>query len=280
MFNKVYAIPSYKCNLNCPHCEIHKEKAKQNKEKFLEELKKIDSNDIVLFGGEPLLVNSYYLEQILKTGKITSISTNLAVRTKLDLLVKYINKYNISISTSWNPLRFNDKTELDWIYGLYTIHRFTKVKPLVLITLTRDLFTNEKLYDVLDALDGSDDLGSYVSGILFEHYVGPEADDKYNQEADDFLCKIYKEWRWKFNNFIIDRLNNWNCNCGNIATLEPNGNLKAGCPQYQGKYEIRVECLNCSLANICNPCPLQFSCSFPKKLYQLVKEEENGSSTK
>ena len=104
--------------------------------------------------------------------------------------------------------------------------------------------------------------------------MGPEATNEYHQKADDFLCKIYKEWRWKFNNFIVERIKNWNCNCSSVATIEPDGKVKVGCPQYTGNINIRKECLDCSLANICNPCYLQQSCSFPKKLYQLIKEKE------
>ncbi len=274
MLDKVYAIPTYRCNLKCPHCELHKIKCKANHEKFLDSLRNLEARDIILFGGEPLLTESTYLDHIFKTGKITSISTNLTVRTKMDLLVKYIKKYNLNVSTSWNPHRFNDKTELDWIYGLYSVYRFANCKPTILVTLTEDLFNNEKFYELLDGLNGDDFLGPYISGILFEHYVGPEATNEYHQKADDFLCKIYKEWRWKFNNFIVERIKNWNCNCSSVATIEPDGKVKVGCPQYTGNINIRKECLDCSLANICNPCYLQQSCSFPKKLYQLIKEKE------
>ena len=279
MLDKVYVIPTYKCNLNCPHCELHKLKYKQDKEKFLEQLKNIEAREVILFGGEPLITESSYLERIFKTGKITSISSNLTIRTKMDLLVKYIKKYKISVSTSWNPQRFINNTIIDWCYGLYSISKVAKYKPLVLITLTEDLFNNKELYNILDGLEGLDGI-PYISGVLFEHYIGPEATEEYHQKADNFLCKIYKEWHWKFNNFIIDKLDNWNCNCSNIKTLEPNGILRVGCPQYNGNIITRKECLECQFANICNPCYLQKSCSFPKKLYQLVKEEKDGSYTK
>lgn len=277
MFDQVYAIPTYICNLNCPHCEIHKIEHKVDCAQFLKQLQKIEARKVILFGGEPLVLPDEYIKQIIQTGKITSISTNLFSASE-DILKEIVDN-KIAIATSWNRKRFSLNQELNWYLNILKVKRLG-AKVDVLITLTEDLITEDG-YTILKIVLETLEKTNGVNGVLFEHYIGPEATKEYQEKADDFLCKIHKEWNYKFNNFIIDRLENWNCNCANVATLEPDGNLKMGCPQYQeNNLNIREECLTCSLANICNPCYLQHTCSFPKKLYHLVKEEENGSCTR
>ena len=41
MLDKVYVIPSYKCNLNCPHCDIHNYKDTFNEDDFFNTLKEV-----------------------------------------------------------------------------------------------------------------------------------------------------------------------------------------------------------------------------------------------
>jgi len=278
--DKVYVIPNYECSLDCKHCELHKLRANFSSSIFLTNLSKIDSKEFVIFGGEPTLYINR-LRDILSVleKKNISISTNLFLTSeKIEIFKTLINKENIFIATSWNPKRFNENQLDIWFRNLEELKSIHK-EPILLITLTKDLFNLN--YSCLEALFDRIDKNQLITGVLFEHYIGPEANDLYNQEADNFLCHIYKEWRWNFNNFIIDRLRNWNCNCSKIATLEPGGSLRIGCPQFIGSFAINNQCLSCSLASICNPCYLQTSCSFPKKLYELVKKDKlDGSSNK
>ena len=264
MLDKLYVIPTYKCNLSCPHCDLHKKNIAFNTKSFFKQLNNIEAKEVILFGGEP----SFYQDRLakcLKTNKITSISTNL-------LFGKYIPlyaKYNLDIATSWNPLRFSEYTENIWLHNLHIISEYNR-KALVLITLTPDLLkmplvTLNILFKKLEETEG-------VSGVLFEPLISNFTNQVFYDECDEWLCNIYKNWSWKFNNFIIDKLNNWNCNCSNIMTLEPNGILRKGCPQVDNNIKINEACYTCKLSTMCNPCYLQQYCTFPKKLFNLIKE--------
>lgn len=82
----LYAIPWYQCNLKCPHCDVRDTSTEFNPEKFIEELKKVEAENIVLFGGEPLLHEDWFMK-ILETGKLTSVSTNLLMMTQMKCLL-------------------------------------------------------------------------------------------------------------------------------------------------------------------------------------------------
>ena len=76
MLDKLYVIPTYKCNLSCSHCDLHKRDIAFKAKSFLKQLNNIEAKEVILFGGEP----SFYQDRLakcLKTNKITSISTNL-----------------------------------------------------------------------------------------------------------------------------------------------------------------------------------------------------------
>ena len=72
---KLYVIPTYHCNLKCPHCELHLRDDNFN-ESFYDVLSNNNIDLGVLFGGEPTLYRDRLIK-CLKTNKIHSISTNL-----------------------------------------------------------------------------------------------------------------------------------------------------------------------------------------------------------
>ncbi len=264
LLTKLYVIPNYECNLNCPHCDLHKKKVTFNEDLFYATLNSIEADEVILFGGEPTLYKDRLLA-CLETNKVTSISTNLLDEDRIDLFTKY----DLDIATSWNPHRFNKFQQSLWINNLYHLSKLNK-QALILITLTPDLlkFSKEDLYNLFNTLEI---LG--ISGILFEPLVSSHTNQEFYNKCDNWLCELYKDWRWGFNNFIIDKLDNWNCNCSGIKTLEPNGILKNGCPQVEGNIQINNRCFSCFFSSICNPCYLQKYCAFPKNLYKLVKEK-------
>ena len=269
MLDKLYIVPNYECNLNCPHCDLHKLKYKYNSEKFIQQLNTIESREYILFGGEPLLYKDRFI-QCIDTKKITSISTNLLLLNENTIEILKTN--NIDISSSWNPLRFTEEQYKLWLEKLTLLSKFN-LKATILVTLTEDLFQlrKERLHEIFNQIDNTN--GIY--GILFEYLLSSDANKEFYLECDKWLYEIYKNWQWKFNNFIINRLENWNCDCSNIRTLLPDGSIQLGCPQFDIKLlRYKEDCLQCKLASICNPCRLQRYCTFPKKLYQ---EYINGS---
>ena len=245
------------------HCNVHRMKGQYVEEIFLDRLEKIKAQKTVLFGGEPLL---YYdtFAKIVKTGKINSVSTNLLLLNKDNL--KLINDYKLDVATSWNFRRFTPYQETLWLNNL------ALVKCTVLITLTDDLISEEGTSKLKEVLKKLDTIGT-VDYLLFEQEVNNNLDSCHFERVDDWLCAISKDWTYSFENAIVDRLKDWKCDCSNVMTLEPNGTLRKGCPDYTATHFVN-DCYKCSLNEICQPCVLQKECSFPKKLYQQVVNNE------
>lgn len=262
----LYVIPSFKCNLNCPHCEIHKKQDDFNEELFFNKLEQTDCEQVILFGGEPLF-NKNRFKKCLETNKFTSISSNLLLMNDENL--NLIKKYNLSIATSWNPQRFNDLEFSIWQGQLKALAK-NDMHCIILITLTEDLLSYD-MDKLLQMFEYWDNIKS-VDGILFEHLVDYNMKKDLHQRADEWLCKLYDKWTFKFENIIVNRLNNWNCDCHNVYTLFPNGKLLNICPQYEMTHIVN-DCYTCSLVNKCRPCKLQHLCSFPKQLYKKVNNE-------
>lgn len=262
--NKLYIIPNYECNLKCPHCNLHKINENYNEEKFLNVLNTVNCNEIILFGGEPLLYKNRF-KKILDTNKITSISTNLLNINQED--INNLKKYNINIATSWNMTRFTKKQETLWINNLNLINK-NNIPFIILITLTEDLI-DSNINNIIELFNKLNNLQN-LSGVLFEQLLDYTKNDKFYARVDDWLIKINNNWKFNFKNLILEKLKNWNCNCNNIFTLTPSGVLKKGCPQYT-KSHILTKCLSCELASVCKPCILQKECTFPKKLYLSTK---------
>ena len=254
----LYAIPSYKCNLNCPHCEVSNQEFDESFMLFMGELQAAEAENIVLFGGEPL-INKRCLWEILKLGKVNTISTNLTLwEPGLEDIFK---QANVSIATSWNPHRFSVTQYKKWLRAIGALT--SKDVPVrVLITLTRDLFEMD-MQDVLDIFMDMEKAGA--DEFLFEHYVG---ENECNEEADEWLCRFHDEsiGNIKMTNLIEERLTNWQCNCDDVWTLEPSGELRKGCPQLASGVHVVNECLYCDKVGYCRPCVLQRTCSYPKKL--------------
>ena len=261
---KLYIIPTYHCNLCCPHCDLHL-KNDNFSSKFYSVLKNTNIDSGILFGGEPTLYKERFIK-CLETNKVNSITTNLLNLDK-DILNLY-KKYNLSIATSWNPCRFNDKQYDIWINNLKLLQK-NNLSCIILITLTEDLLTFNSFEKYLKDWDNI----KSIDGILFEHLIDYNMKPDLHERADDWLCTITDKWCYSYKNLILDKIKNWNCDCSDVWTLNPNGELKKGCPQFE-KNNFLYNCLQCKMANICQPCRLQHLCSFPKKLYKKVMNYE------
>ena len=260
LLTALYVIPNYQCNLACPHCTLHNYNIKYNEETFIETLVKTNANKCILFGGEPLLYFERF-KRILETKKIHSISTNLLLLSKESLdLIKH---YNISIATSWNLKRFTNDQLNKWFDNI------KKVQCDVLITMTDDLITKsgtEKMFEILEHLDN---FGT-VKNIIFEQVVDDRMNEQHYEQVDNWLCNIHDNWHFKMNNAIEDKLEKCILDCSKVKTLEPNGILHNGCPQFKTVHIVN-KCLSCELNKICKPCILQKHCTFPTKLYNKLK---------
>ena len=271
---RVYAVPNYECNLNCPHCELKDKHIQFDHDKFFNQLNSFTQNDIViLFGGEPTLYEDRFIE-IMKTKKIMSVSTNL-YRLSQNMIKSMEEQDFLLMSTSWNQTRFPNENEYHkW---LITFNSLKKIKGeiIVLITMTQDLIDESNYQHVLQVIKDIDKYQN-VRGILFEYYVGDYATDEFNEKCDDWLCKIHKDWNFRLSNIIENEIDHWHKNCSDVYTLEPDGTLRPGCPQNNGVCNVNSKCLTCEHSEKCQPCQLQIACAFPKKLYKLLKDEQSA----
>ena len=265
----IHVIPSFACNLDCPHCDVkHKtEQYKFNEEKFFEKFDQIQRrhNSVALFGGEPLLNNKKLLFRILDSGKITTTTSNLLVMDD-EILDKLIEK-KVIIGTSWNPARMTSEQYDKWLGKIKQIND-RGVWVAVFITLTDDLPESR----ILDVLDDLNEL--MVATVTFSLVVPctPELVTK----IDNWLCWLEEHWRWKFRNKLREEylcLNGKKNSCKYTSfTLYPNGTMTDQCthsdnPNHWDGYE---GCPTCEYRHICRPCPKQPCCHFFKNYYLLL----------
>lgn len=260
---KLYIIPNFNCNLNCPHCVIHNMKDSYDENEFFSSLNSADSKEYVMFGGEPLFFKDRF-DKLVDTNKITSIATNLLLMN--DYYAERIKEKEIWVSTSWNPLRFTNEQYNVWLDRLKLLEKYD-IKCSVLITLTEDLVSMD-INNFAQILKSWNEYKS-IDGVLFEPLLDYNMKKDLHKRVDEWLCHIYDLWEFNFKNLIIDRIKDWNCDCEDIYTLYPSGIIKKGCPQNEKEFVLE-ECLNCEMAGKCRPCRLQHLCSFPKKLYRKV----------
>lgn len=260
----LYAVPWYTCNLTCPHCHVSHRVVREDFDRFLETLTAVNGFEhIVLFGGEPTLFWEQFVK-IINTGKINSVSTNLVYHPVNIIereLIPLIKKYDLTIATSWNPERFTRAYEDIWYENLRMLCEHD-VDVTVMITLTKDLVeSSPRLFNfLLGRLEGTG-----VQKFLFEPYIG---DVEVHDKADEWLCEIHDSYPGLMRNLLEEKLSNWNCCCDDTYTLEPDGIIRKGCPDLltAGVQNYCVECMTCKHSDICRPCMLQKTCSYPKKL--------------
>jgi len=263
---QVYVVPTWQCNLHCPHCFVHKYTDTYNKEVFITKLKELKKKypkaSFILHGGEPTLYPKRYLE-IMDTNIIDSICTNLITEPEI---IEDLNKRDIPIATSWNPNRFNLQHYLQWLNNIKSLNN----KPLVLITLDQDLlhFDIDMFTKVIKDLE---EVG--IEEILFEPLVDNTLTNDFQNKIDEWLCNIYTLWRYKrikIKNLIEEQILHWDFKCNSI-TLLPDGTVRPGCIIGERCRNILIKCFDCKYAKVCRPCELHTRCSFYPKFYEKVK---------
>lgn len=268
---ELYAIASHHCNLSCPHCHIKDAPENYNRELFLEKLNSFEGV-IVLFGGEPT-VHRDRMFDIIQSNKehgkvpISSVATNLMILD--DELIKVYEEIGY-ISTSWNRTRFTDEQYQQWLDNCNKLEG-TKVNCGIIITMTQDLLE----YPMEDFLKTVDEWNPNVlQFIRFEHYIG-DSQCNYFDDADTWLCNLYKQWRSKIPVETFNPTFPWYHDCKQTYTLEPDGTMTNTCPNgLYTKHKVLNECLSCENANRCKPCRLLSACSYPKKLRKLIESED------
>lgn len=266
----LYAISSHHCNLSCSHCRIKDAPEEYNRDAFLEKLNSFEGN-IILFGGEPTVHRDRMFDIIQNNrehGKspICSVATNLMILD--DELIQLYEEIGY-ISTSWNRNRFTDSQYQKWLNNCNTLQD-TKINCGIIITVTQDLID----YPIDQFLKTVDEWNEKVIRFIkFEHYIGNVQDD-YFQNADEWLCNVYRRWKSKIPVDTFTAEMPWYHDCRETYTLEPNGTMSNCCPNgLYVKHSILNECLLCEKASVCKPCRLLTACSYPKKLRELIESE-------
>lgn len=280
----VYVIPSYNCNLHCPHCTIWKRKQEYNPSKIYECIKDLHNTEVCLFGGEILLNDLDFLNKI--TNRLIDNKCNVIISSNLvtvreeenkiienDLPYDFLKK--VGVGTSYNPGRFNTLQFNNWISNLKKL-RDKKIRYTIMVTLTSSLSKIDvKVFDELM------NLNSYIDDpfVKFDNFIGPLT-DKDVEDIDNWLVNLYDSCKNKdlYSTFVemkatIMGNNKWGYTCNNVYTILPSGNLKAGCPYYE-KYQLKDKCMECKYLEFCvGGCCIQPTCTFPKKLFKKIKED-------
>lgn len=267
----LYALLTTNCNLSCPYCDVKKCDEVFNRDLFISQMNKFDGR-IVLFGGEPTMypdrLIDIYIDNPLLTRKISSISTNLI---KIDNRVLTILQFIGSISTSWNPNRFNEDQYDRWLCNLREIDsNIPSVRIRILITMVPDILrmTPHEFNEIISKWNFN-----VIKDIRFEHYIGNDTSPEYFNKCDEWLCKIYESWNSPIRMSNIDIVNNWYFDCTDVWTLKPDGLLIKGCP-HNMDIHVPEKCYTCDKSDICKPCQLQRYCSYPSKFIELVKSNK------
>lgn len=261
-----YIVPSWKCNLRCPHCFVNNLPEDNNKDKFFNTLKeckeKYPDAGFILHGGEPTY-NKSLLRDILELNIVNSITTNLLFND--DEIIDMLNSNNLSIATSWNPSRFLNKD----LFKLWNSNLSKLSHPVMaLITLDKDLLK-------IPASDIVNTIRSFnnVDKVLFEPLLDNNLDDDFQDKIDELLCNIHNEWNIdNITNLIEQQILNWNFAC-NTRTILPNGSIHNKCTMADSNHKPRFldKCLKCKYNKVCVPCSLHTRCSFYPKFYEVIK---------
>lgn len=269
----LYAIPSYQCNLRCPHCEIHSRPEVYNRDKFISQLNAFEGDGINIFGGEPTLHEDRLFDVVSENiehgkTKITGISTNLTILN--DRLIRWYKELG-GLATSWNPQRFGNKAIYEqWLENCHTISAH-EIKYILMITLTNDLFDAYSPEQMIWAIHQMETPGLRL--VKFEHYVGADATPEYFARADTWLAEVVRLWDVDVNISVMENACEWNFNCDDVYTLLPDGTMVNRCPHLMDPV-VPTECLTCQKISECRPCRIQRYCSYPEKTIAAVRERK------
>ena len=275
---EIFVCFDFMCNLNCPHCTLKLIPQHRELEKIYKTMKYIrDNNDSSLtynfFGGEPLLLNDKELsifEEFFDNTRII-ISTNLL--SKLTPYKIQLMKKVEDINTSWNPKRFTEEQYELWLNQLQILND-NDIHYSVMVTLTKDLIEQSPKQFYEKVLSWKK-----CRNIDLKQMIGDDTIDFNN--VDKWLCELYDIWKvdkplnllFKEISQVINKERIWKNYCKITSTIMPNGYLKDGCPYYE--YEPQKDfCLYCQYYPICKGgCNIQEKCTFPKQLYEKMKNE-------
>ena len=282
--DEVYVCFDFLCNLQCPHCTLKDIPTKRELDKVLQTMlyiRRLNPNiTFNFFGGEPLLLKDEELKPFKRFFKKPAIvSTNLLNLSsyKIKLLQRIAD-----VNTSWNPHRFDQASYDKWLNNIRIL--ISKHIPYsIMVTLTQDL-----IEEYNPAIFTSIIRSLQPRNLDLKFMVGDYNMD-FNQ-IDDWLVSLYEYWfndtiylsvtnlLFKEMEQVIQGIRVWKNYCDKVATLQPNGNIKLGCPYFEYKTD-KTACLYCKYYPICKGgCNIQEKCAFPKKLYERMLKDYDSEA--
>lgn len=215
----LYVKPTESCNLSCLHCYnnieglnsgiLSLETLQMFLEKFIEYFKdkNLNSISVVLHGGEPTLVGTAHLQDIMVLLKknLSIFDTKYSIQTNLvnvdkDLLL-FFKTYFKSIGTSYSPyVRFVGKDEKYyevWLNNLKKLKEENLTIHLV-INLTKKYVLNHEPEELIEFLLTNKIDSFHLEPTTFSGMAKKNWNELYANP------KLYDEWKTKFTKLFIN----------------------------------------------------------------------------
>jgi len=162
-------IFSYACNLNCFYCLYRPEREKKKllllspercREVF-EQLKSegVELESITIYGGEVMILDRDYLEELIRLCKVVFPRAVLGTISNLIYLdegiLSLLLKHEVVLSTSYDSLRFDGKSELfrEWQKNFLFLNRKGIVKDVLTVASTRMKDDEKIIADLLKKVE-------------------------------------------------------------------------------------------------------------------------------
>ncbi|WP_317368729.1 radical SAM protein [uncultured Tyzzerella sp.] len=301
---RFYIMYSLKCNLKCTYCFQNREDYDKQLDIYqldnildfiLEKISKehLDDNEIILYGGEPLLEQNYNLiEKTLKFASendldIRIITNGVNIEKFLELIINYKNIIKDIIITVDGNKKTHNKTRIfynnlgtyDIIEKNIKILKDKKINYTIRANLNYEMFEN-----ILNNCELSDIMLNSKKSYYRVHF-----DDYNNNLPFKNIIELYLKNKVEFNELSINQVKSFislieteniypifrYCNREKINVFYPNGKSIYNCTELytedkditKSKYHFKYNlvCKECKLLPICGGgCPAENKNDFKK----------------
>lgn len=258
-----------KCNLRCPFCYNSNKDSVENLDAILKAIDKINPQEIIFHGGEPLLRSKdiLYIMSIYPD-KRYSITSNMTVNIteeieKILSLCKVATSYSVDrfLNNNYAKFKSNVKYLRDWT---------------LIVTLTRPQLAQSHKYLVstIEELN--------PTYITYERLWEKQEDKILYKITDRYLLSLFKNTPITKNTLALKMKDSLKYGVGVFgcynSIINPDGTYYIGCVQ-ENKLtnKFSKNCLSCSLYRYCRGDCLAFRgrCAFPKKTFLWLRSQIN-----
>ena len=271
----LYIKVTENCNMKCPFCYVNQKQNIVDVQSIVDIINKLQPNEIIFHGGEPLLYHDHILKIISMCSQdiVISITSNLTLPLTKERM-QVLNKCNVSSSYSI------DRFETEELLNKFkeNFKTISKIKP---ITLLVTLSEKQLLQNVDDLMSVINYLGA--SNITIERMFSSEKTEEFYEKTDEYILNIFKSNMIPHENnnlrkWMVEAIENnttvFPCECDkHTKTISPDNKI-TGCPNGEYKHKRKKICLTCDIYQYCrNDCPTLGStevCTFPKESFKYI----------